>query len=78
MALPGSSATRPNRCGKRGVETPTLPANLLEDVWKLNSGAPVPALSSKGERDHSLLLTLLVVHYSMIPASLLYARIAVF
>jgi len=35
-------------------------------------------LSSKSEHDHSLLLSLLVLHYSMIFASLLYARIAVF
>ena len=35
-------------------------------------------LSSQSEHDHSLPLSLLALHYSMILASLLYARIAVF
>jgi len=38
--------------------------------WFLNFGAPAPVLSSKSEHDHSLLLSLLVLHYSMIFASL--------
>jgi hypothetical protein len=57
---------------------PTVQANsavgcLFSELW-----SAFPLLSSKSEYDHSLPLSLLALHYSMILASLLYARIAVF
>ena len=54
-----------------------MPAALHECLIRaMASGFAL--LSSQSEHDHSLPLSLLALHYSMILASLLYARIAVF
>jgi hypothetical protein len=46
---------------------------LFSELW-----SAFPLFGSKSEHGHLLLLSLLALHYSMILASLLYARIAVF